>query len=398
MSHSFVRYWGSYFRSAPHAVALATEFEALAERGWDCHLVLESMPEDASWLASFKSLGISLTCLPRPRSKIDLSNIRAVYEFCHRVGIDVFHCDNLHLSPLIGARAAGVPVRIWCKRAMSSHYEHCREPGIKERLALSSRLSVKLSTRVLAVSDPVANELIGFGMDPSKFQVLNNPRPEMASISEPRDAVRTRLGIPHDALVMVTVGRVEQVKGWDVLLQAFQAIAVTMPRVHLLLVGSKEVRGQKDFSNALMEQLACSGVDRRVHFTGHVSEVQAMLGAGDIFVLPSRSEGCCKALLEALEIGLPCVATDVGNAREVLGDGRGRIVPRNDSDELKDCLLNLVMNDGERRKLAAESRIPTSVLDRRAYSVWMADFYESELNKAHVGHHQRSADRTQAGR
>lgn len=67
---------------------------------------------------------------------------------CRRLKCSVFHCDNMHTSPLIGAAVAQVPVRIWYKRSMNAHFEECRGPGWRERLAVSTRLSCCLATRV----------------------------------------------------------------------------------------------------------------------------------------------------------------------------------------------------------------------------------------------------------
>lgn len=377
---SLLRYWGSHFKSPRQAANFVVQFEPLVERGWQCHLVLERLPEDAEWLRGLKNLGVGISCLPRPRGNFDASCVRSIRRLCRETACDVFHCDNMHMSPLIGATLARVRVRVWCKRAMNAHYEACQEPGWKERLALTSRLSVMLATRVVAVSSAVAGELIELGLSPEKFHILNNPRPEMQPTQTTRQEARARHGIPQDAIVLVAIGRVEPVKGWDVLVEAFEIFASTSPRTRLLLVGAETVKGHESYAAALQRRVAGSAFGDRVHFAGHVGDVKAMLLAGDVFVLPSRSEGCCNALLEALEVGLPCVATKVGNAVEVLeGFGAGLLVPRNDPAALGIALVSVLRDERVLAEMASRARIPDSVRDRLGNAQLMADLYEDAL-------------------
>jgi glycosyltransferase involved in cell wall biosynthesis len=379
LNRILTRYWGSHFKSPRQAANFVVQFEPLTELGWKCHLVLDRLPEDPEWLVGLRNLGIEISCVNRPKGSFDLMCMRTIRKLCLETQCDVFHCDNMHMSPLIGASLARVPVRVWCKRAMNSHYEACREPGWKERLALTSRLSVFLSTKVIAVSSAVAGELIELGLPVEKFHVLNNPRPEMQPILATREETRARFGIPQDAIVLVAIGRVEAVKGWDILTEAFETVATESPRVRLLLVGAEQVKGQESFAASIQTRIAKSGLGDRVHFAGHVSDVKAMLLAGDVFVLPSRSEGCCNALLEALEVGLPCVASKVGNATEVLVDGGGLLVPRNDPRALADALSLLVLDVPARELLASQARIPESVRDRQGHARQMAELYEDLL-------------------
>lgn len=379
----FLRYWGSHFKSPRQVANFVAQFEPMMKRGWHCHLVLERFPDDPGWLAPLHDLGVGTSCIARPRGSFDTASVRAIRRLCRETACDVFHCDNMHMSPLIGAGLARVPVRVWCKRSMNSHYEAGREPGWKERIALTSRLSVRLATRVVAVSSAVAGELVELGLPPGKFHVLNNPRPEMQPSPATRKETRAHLGIPQEAVVLVAVGRVERVKGWDLLVEAFETVAARSLSARLLLVGAESVKGQETFAASLRSRITTSGFGDRIHFAGHVTDMKAMLLAGDVFVLPSRSEGCCNALLEALETGLPCVATKVGNASEVLGDGScGIIVPRNEPSALSEALSKLVLDARERAALASRARVPESVYDRQDHAKHMADLYEDLLSTA----------------
>ena len=378
MAKILTHYWGSHFKSDRHAANMELEFEVLTERGWICHLIIEWEPDEPGWIEGLRKLGVGITCIPRPRGNFDLKNIMAIRRLCLETRCNVFRCDNLHMSPLIGASVAGVSVKVWCKQAMNSHYERCLEPGWRERLALTTRLSAFLSTRVIAVSSAVGAEVNAVGNSPDKVFILNYPRPEIKKSEASREDTRRHLGFSDDALVYVTIGRAEKVKGWDVLLKAFAKVAEVSPRARLLLVGAMDVRGDTSFMeilNHLVKDLRLAG---RVCFVGHVTDVKAMLQAGDVFVLPSRSEGCCLALLEALELSLPCVATRVGNAIEVIqSGGAGILVARDHPEELAAALLSLVNDDRKRTEMASRARIPDHVPSRRRHAQIIAELYEN---------------------
>jgi glycosyltransferase involved in cell wall biosynthesis len=145
---------------------------------------------------------------------------------------------------------------------------------------------------------------------------------EPAPASRPPGAVREELGIPLGAPVVGTVARLAVQKRHDVLLR----VAARLPEeVHVLLAGDGSER-------AALEALAGDlGISKRVHFAGMRDDVGDVLGALDLFLITSATEGMSNAMLEALGAGVPVVSTPVSGASEALDaleDGRrpGRIV------------------------------------------------------------------------
>jgi glycosyltransferase involved in cell wall biosynthesis len=382
MKRDLTRYWGSHFKSARHAANLAIEFQVLASRGWNCNLVLEHLPEDSLWLDQFKQLGVTLSTLPRPRSQFDISHAQAIRRLCLQTNCNVFLCENMHMSPLIGATAAAVPVKLWYKHSMNSCYEEARAPGIREKISISTRLSAKLSSRVVAVSSSVRNELLELGIPHHKVVVLNNPRPEIKSNLPCREQARAFLDIPGDALVVAALGRAESVKGWDILLKAFQPVKARNPQVLLVLAGSCSSRGDSSFKQELDKIIEQNNISSSVRFTGHLSDSSLLLRAADLFVLPSRSEGCCLSLLEALEAGLPCIASRVGNAAEVLTTSKaGILIDRGDQHQLKEALRLLIENEQKRKAMANQARVPEHIPDRLTHANQLADLYEDLIRE-----------------
>jgi glycosyltransferase involved in cell wall biosynthesis len=99
------------------------------------------------------------------------------------------------------------------------------------------------------------------------------------------------------------------------------------------------------------------GVSDAVVFLGARRDTSEIMRALDVLALPSTSEGFSNSLLEGLACALPCVATDVGGNRELLGDGAlGRLVPPRDVRRLGDAMVELAGREGLRRELGEASR------------------------------------------
>jgi glycosyltransferase involved in cell wall biosynthesis len=117
---------------------------------------------------------------------------------------------------------------------------------------------------------------------------------------------------------LLAVGRLVPEKGFDILLEAFAALADRFADVHLVIAGSGRLEA------ALREQAVRLGIAEGVRFTGHVSNPAVLFGGARLYVLSSRVEGVPNALLEAAAAGLPIVATPAsGGVSELLADHEG---------------------------------------------------------------------------
>jgi glycosyltransferase involved in cell wall biosynthesis len=133
--------------------------------------------------------------------------------------------------------------------------------------------------------------------------------------TEMRQTIRCELGIPVDAYVVGSVGRLSEQKGFDLLVEAAAEVVKTDPEVHFVIVGDG-VEAQ-----ALRQQASDLGLASRVIFTGQRKDVEALISAMDLFACSSRWEGLSTVLMEAMAAGVPIVATDIPGNRELLRDG-----------------------------------------------------------------------------
>lgn len=169
---------------------------------------------------------------------------------------------------------------------------------------------------------------------------------KFANATVPAMAIRESLNISAEAVVFITVGRLVPVKGQADLIEALSQIVSEHTNVHLLMVGEGELR------EALSQQAKDQQVEKHVHFLGWRSDVPNLLGASDIFVLPSLNEGLGLVLIEAMAQKLPAIATRVGGVPEVIIENEtGLLVTAQSPNELASAMTNLVENPDKRKAM-----------------------------------------------
>jgi glycosyltransferase involved in cell wall biosynthesis len=181
--------------------------------------------------------------------------------------------------------------------------------------------------------------LLGNGIDLRRFS------PDRFSPAH-RQAIRARLGFSDDTVVVGTVGRLVEEKGYP---ELFAAMSALDPRFRLLVVGPEDPE-KADAVPA--ESVEAARRDGAV-VLGHRTDVDELYGAMDVFVLASHREGFPRAAMEAAAMGLPIVATDIRGCRQVVDDGvNGVLVRPRDSRALASAIDRL--GDSElRSKLGA---------------------------------------------
>jgi sugar transferase (PEP-CTERM/EpsH1 system associated) len=144
---------------------------------------------------------------------------------------------------------------------------------------------------------------------------------------------RERLGLAPEAPVICTVGRLDPVKDQVGLVHAFAGLLPAHPQATLVIAGDGPCRDD------LARVSAELGVADQVRLLGECRDVPGVLGAADVFALPSIAEGMSNTVLEAMAAGLPVVATRVGGNPELVEDGvTGRLVPIRDPVALREAM------------------------------------------------------------
>jgi glycosyltransferase involved in cell wall biosynthesis len=165
--------------------------------------------------------------------------------------------------------------------------------------------------------------------------------------------VRAELGIEKDAPLIGMIARHHPMKDPENLLKALAIIEKRLPAVRLIIAGERFDQTNQPVRSAI----AAHGLEDRVQLLGQREDVPRLLAAIDVVALPSAwGEGFPNAIGEAAAAGVPSVATDIGDAARVVGDG-GRIVPPSNSEALAAALIDiLALDPAERQKLGETAR------------------------------------------
>jgi glycosyltransferase involved in cell wall biosynthesis len=148
---------------------------------------------------------------------------------------------------------------------------------------------------------------------------------------------------------LISVGRLEEQKGHDVLIEAFAAVLRTHPDLQLTICGDGPAR------NGLIRAATRLGIADRVEFAGWRHDVATLLAEADLLVHPARWEGFGLVLLEAMRAALPIVATRVGAIPEVISDGVTGILVAPEEPEALAAAIRSLADDGRHRlRLGAE--------------------------------------------
>jgi glycosyltransferase involved in cell wall biosynthesis len=163
-------------------------------------------------------------------------------------------------------------------------------------------------------------------------------------------AVRDRLGILKDDVVLGYVGRFVPIKDVGTLVEAFAIAHRHAPRAFLVLAGDGPLR------ESVERRVAELHVSNNVRFVGWARELADLYNAFDICVLSSLNEGTPVAAIEAMALGKPVVATSVGGVPDVVQAGCGLLVPPSDATALAAAMLTLVQDPERRREFGATAK------------------------------------------
>lgn len=224
-------------------------------------------------------------------------------------------------------------------RTVHNEREWPKRPG--RRLFLTNLLYPLLFRQEFGVSDqvvenlnsrPVARLLRRRGR--CMHNAVNLKRFSSPHGEDVRLATRKELGIPAQAPVIGTIGRLAVQKGYSILLQAAGQVLETLPDAHFVIVGDGEL------AEDLASMAAQLGIADAVHFTGARNDVELLLASMDLFVSSSLWEGLPTVILESMASRVPVVATNVSGTRELVRDGvTGRLIPAGDAAALARAIV-----------------------------------------------------------
>ncbi len=284
--------------------------------------------------AEYEAHGIRVHTLGA-RGKWDMRAVRRLVKLLRTERPDILHCYLFHGNMLgrVAGRLAGVPAIVSSERSVG---HHSRAGIILNRL--TSGLVTAVETNSEAGKDFVRETL---GFDPGDVFVVHGGVEETSASSADRSRIRRSLGIGAQSPVVGYIGRLHQAKGVQFLIEAFASVLGTHPAAKMVVVGEGEER------NRLQKLARTKGLHSGMRFLGRRSDVNAIMSALDVLVVPSLREGFPRVVLEAMMMGRPVVATRVGGVSEAVVDGvTGLLVPPREPGALSEAILR-VLSDRE---------------------------------------------------
>jgi len=305
--------------------------------------------------------GITVHCLNMPRGFVTLNGIWMLMRLLRRMKPDVVQTWMYH-ADLVGGLAAyvvGIRRILW-----GSHHANLDSGKVRLATRIVARFNALLSHwipwRIVSCSHRGASvhQAIGYAAD--KFVVIPNGYnlDQFASNSQARTSLRSNLSIPEGMVVLGMVARFDPQKDHLNLIRALGLLKQSGLDFRCMLIGD----GMNESNAELVDWLDAHGIRERMLLLGQRRDIVAIMNALDVHVLSSLGEAFPNVLCEAMACGTPCITTDVGDAKLIVGD-TGWVVPAKSSEMLAEAISNAVntwFSEPElwkRRQIEARQRV-----------------------------------------
>lgn len=287
------------------------------------------------FIVQLENLGVPVTPIV-VKARSYFREYRSLSALVERVGPDIVHTHGYRADVIGGAvaRARRVPT-------VSTVHGFTGGGRRNQVYEWIQSIALRRADAVIAVSAPLVDRLVSAGIARDKIHCIPNGFAALVPTLT-RAAARERLGLQPDALIAGWVGRLSREKGADVMLDA---LADSNSQWRLSVIGDGEELTR------LRDQAARLGISDRITWHGPVANAGSLLSAFDAFVLSSRTEGTPITLLEAMNAGVPIVATKVGGVPDIVSSSQALLTPPEQPGLIAQALAEL-----ERERPAAIER------------------------------------------
>lgn len=268
------------------------------------------------------------------REPCERLTVRSVGELLTVIGRE--QPQILHANGAIAARVAGrlAGVRVVFTR-------HCAYPKAANATPICARLANRfLCDCAIATASAAARDLLAMGIPAERIRVIPNGSDPVRAVDETElNEWRARLRVEPPDFCVGICARLEPCKGHDIFLRAAKLARSRMPhrRFRFLIIGEGSRRGELE---RLTEAL---GLQDDVRFTGFLSDVAPLYRLMRLHINSSRgTETSCLAISEAMSAGVPCIVSDYGGNRDMIGTSHaGLVFPCGDAEALADCICRV---------------------------------------------------------
>lgn len=320
-------------------------------RHWDRdafeYHVAYALPWKDQLVADLEDLGVPVHLVGGTQRGLTASTPLALRSLISDVGANLVHA---HL-PVMGVMARMIsPVPV-------IYTEHNLVQSYRPLTRILNRLTYSRNRVVTAVSSEVAVSVADYPGHPV-IVVPNGVEPRIRAGDV--DEARREMGLSSEAPLIAHVGNIRPHKGHETLMLAAARLRESIPEATIVSIGGEKRPGDLVRVRAMAHSL---GVEGMIRFTGRRDDAVTFIAAADVLVNPSDVEGLPLAVLEAMYLGTPVVATSVGGVPSVIRPGEtGLLVEPGDPDSLASAVLEVLSDrdEAQRRSERARSLIEES--------------------------------------
>lgn len=278
--------------------------------------------------------------------RFDPAILMSISRFFRERDVHIAHAHNA--APLI---YGGFAARLTRRRPAFIYSEHNQIYSATPSGRRKFRAYVRLADRIVAVSGDLRRTLRDQAGIQSPIRVIHNGIDGSRFSADAAQRIRQELGLSPDDLVVGSAVVISKQKGLAYLVEAARTVLDQEPRAKFVVAGDGPLRPE-------LEKLAATiGLGDRFRFLGYRNDVPDLIASLDVYVLPSLWEGLPLALLEALAMGKPIVASRVGGNPEIVEHGvHGLLVPPGDAKALSEAIVQLLRDPAFRASAATVNR------------------------------------------
>jgi glycosyltransferase involved in cell wall biosynthesis len=316
--------------------------EGLKAHDIACHLVC---PPDSPLEERAEKSGIPVFPVTM-RGETDLSAVFQIRRLIRKGRYHIVHSHTSHAHTLAFLASAGIPtIRLVTRRVDFSIFRH-------SFLHLSGMKYRYMADFYIAISHEIKRVLVNDGLAPHRIFVVHSGVDLDRFLGISADHLKEEFSIGHEEKIVLNVAHLAGHKGQKYLVEAIPRILREVPLVRFFIVGGGQLRSE------LIQRTDSLGLKDKIVFTGFRKDVGAFYNLADLFVMSSVKEGLGTAVLDALALGLPVVATKAGGIPEsVLHDRTGRLVPPGDSAALAKEVIYMLKQPNEALRMGRQGQV-----------------------------------------
>lgn len=315
-------------------------FKSLAKKGNEMYLAAPQgwLTDELKWSQNIKIMDCSL------------KNVRILRNFIKQIKPDIVN------TFILSGGCFGVAG--WKRDRIGKIFVTVNNPVLYEGISYSKRIiypklykwMCRYASAFLVKSDIVQKEVLN--VIQHKLPVLSIKNGIDFSVFDRCQSypdLRKAWGIDENEIIITNVAALDVRKGQEYLIGAAIRLRKKYP-VHLIVVGEGAYRDE------LIQKIKEYSAGGYIHLLGRRADINSILYNSDIFALPSLHEGLPNSLMEAMAMGLPCVATNVGGVKQLIPDDSfGIVVEAKDEQKLADAIEKLVLSKALRESLGSRA-------------------------------------------